>query len=177
MAPDGNGHGASRRFNPGRFYHLLPACQQCFGSSRTRPEQFIEQVPEPRLEYIHFLRDDRDVFRPVIGDSPNRTIMPGRPPDPFAGHVQIIEQVYRLLRTEFGRRTAHEKSIPPCLDSANSQYFSRARTKKFLSLPGFAGLPLLRGILAPGRTSNSRSRPRAAKWWYSSASLDRMELV
>jgi hypothetical protein len=91
--------------------------------------------------------------------------------------VQIIVQVYRLLRTGFGRGMAHEKSIAPCADSANSQYFSRTRTGKFLSLPGSAGLLPLSGILAPGRTSDSRSRPQAAKRWRGSASLDGMELV
>jgi hypothetical protein len=46
-----------------------------------------------------------------------------------------------------------------------------------LSLPGSAGLLPLSGILAPGRTSGSQSRPQAAKRWRDSASLDGMELV
>jgi hypothetical protein len=46
-----------------------------------------------------------------------------------------------------------------------------------LSLPGFAGLLPLSGILAPGRTSGSQSRPQAAKRWRDRASLDGMELV
>ncbi len=145
--------------------------------SRTWPEQFIEHISEPCLEYVHFMRSDGTAFGPVIGDGPGRKIVPGRPPDPLAGHVQIIVQVYRLLRTGFGRGTAHGKSIAPCADLANSQYFSRTRTGQFLSLPGSAGLLPLSGILAPGRTSDSQSRPQAAKRWRDSASLDGMELV
>jgi hypothetical protein len=144
---------------------------------RSRPKQFIKKIAKPCLEYVHFPRGDGDAFRPIIGNGPGRKIMLGRPPDLLAAHVQIVVQVYRVLRTEFGRGTAHVYSITPSTILANSQYCSGTRTGKFLSLPGSAGLLPLSGILAPGRTSGSQSRPQAAKRWRDSASLDGMELV
>ena len=90
----------------------------------TRAEQVVENITEPGLEHIHFTRTHRDACWPVISDGPSRKVVPGRPPDPLAGHVQIIEQVYRLLRTGFDRGTAHGKSIALRPDSANSQYSS-----------------------------------------------------
>ena len=84
----------------------------------TRPEQFIKQIAKPCLEYVHFPRGDGDAFRPIIGNGPGRKIVLGRPPDPLARHVQIVVQVYRLLRTGFGRGTAHVYSITPCTDFA-----------------------------------------------------------
>jgi hypothetical protein len=144
---------------------------------RFQPKQFIKQITKPCLEYFHLTVSDRNAFGPIIGNGPGQKIMLGRPSDPLAMHMQIVVQVYRLLRAEFGRGTAHVDSITPCTILANSQYCSATRTGKFVSLPGSAGLLPLSGILAPGRTSDSQSRPQAAKRWRDSASLDGMELV
>jgi hypothetical protein len=38
--------------------------------SSTWAESLVEQVPEPRLDYIDFGARDRDIFGPIIGDSP-----------------------------------------------------------------------------------------------------------
>jgi hypothetical protein len=154
-----------------------PALRQALVLVRSRPKQFIKQITKPCLEHIHFPRGDGDAFRPIIGNGPSRKIMLGRPSDPLAAHVQIVMQVYRVLRTEFGRGAAHVYSITPRTILANSQYCSATRTGKILSLPSYAGLLPLSGILAPGRTSDSQSRPQAAKRWRDSASLDGMELV
>jgi hypothetical protein len=141
------------------------------------PKKFIKQITKPCLEYFHLTVSDRNAFGPIIGNGPGQKIMLGRPSDPLAMHMQIVVQVYRLLRAEFGRGTAHVDSITPCTILANSQYCSATRTGKFVSLPGSAGLLPLSGILVPGRTSDSQSRPQAAKRWRDSASLDGMELV
>ena len=150
---------------------IRPALRQALELLRSLPKKFIKQITKPCLEYVHFPRGDGDAFRPIIGNGPSRKIVLGRSPDPLAAHMQIVVQVYRLLRTGFGRGTAHVYSITPRTILANSQYCSGTRTGKFLSLPGSARLLPLSGILAPGRTSGSQSRPQAAKRWRDAPAL------
>jgi hypothetical protein len=40
-----------------------------------RPEQFIEQISEPRLEHTHFRIRDRHILGPIVCDGPSRRIM------------------------------------------------------------------------------------------------------
>ena len=58
---------------------------------------------------------------------------------------------------------AHEKSIAPCVDSANSQYFSRMRTGQFLSCPAPPGYcPLAASLpLAGPATAGQGRKPRS----------------
>jgi hypothetical protein len=43
---------------------------KCLLRSSARPEQFIEQVAEPRLEHVNLGLGDRNMLRPVVGDGP-----------------------------------------------------------------------------------------------------------
>ncbi len=53
---------------------------KCLLTSSARPEQFVEEVAEPCLEYVEFGVRDRHTLGPIVGDAHVSTsCLTGRP--------------------------------------------------------------------------------------------------
>lgn len=64
--------------------------------SSARPEQFVEQIAEPRIEYINLGLRDRHAFGPVVRDGPFFNVVLGRAAKICHGHPGVIMEVEGL---------------------------------------------------------------------------------
>ena len=91
-------------------------------------EQFIEEVAEPGLEYVHLGLGDRDAFGPVIADDPGREVVLRRTADARLRReivVKIVGQVAKMRKAVtilagFGAKSGHSDRIGPSARNAKN---------------------------------------------------------
>jgi hypothetical protein len=146
--------------------------------SSARPEQFVEEVAEPRLEHVEFGLSDRDVLGPIVCDGPRLKVVLGRPANArprLRLDVKIVGQ-----NAQGDARSGHPGSIAPLGSQAND-----------LSLSGNALLPPVESVTkgadtlilnldrlaSPRRTGDRQSRPKPRSGGAERASLDGLAAV
>lgn len=139
--------------------------------SSTWSESLVEQVAEPRLDYIDFGARDRDIFGPIIGDSPGVDFSVGfwidvRPSsNPRRRDAAVGSDAARIER--ICARSRHLGTIARSVANKNglilrrdalSYAFPSERARPFASARAPAGLP--RGLNFY-HSPSPRFRPRS----------------
>ena len=148
--------------------------------SSRRPEQFVEQVAEPCLEYVDFGVRDRHARGPVVHDAPGLNVMFDRAAKarPWAGHDievgrQFAERGAVAQRGSAPGHCARIAQTTPGWNGRSIRHGTRVRVAK-----GAVPIPLNHDRLrAIGRGGCRRSRPQPRSGGAARASLDGLAKV